>query len=74
MSRVNAQKAAGLDVIPGHVFRAWAEQLAGGFISNLSMAQAVVPTSFKTATLALSVLSHSPPSLRGALTDWFLHT
>ena len=53
LSKVNAQKAAGTDGIPGRVLRPCAEQLAGVFadIFNLSLAQAVVPTIFKTATI-----------------------
>ena len=43
----------GPDGIPGRMLRASAEQLTGVFkdIFNLSLAQAVVPTSFKTAPI-----------------------
>ncbi|KAI4872906.1 hypothetical protein NFI96_001928 [Prochilodus magdalenae] len=53
LRRVSARKAAGPDEVPGRVLKACAEQLAGVFtdIFNLSLAQAVVPTIFKTATI-----------------------
>ncbi|KAK3551793.1 hypothetical protein QTP70_026223 [Hemibagrus guttatus] len=60
LSRVNAQKAAGPDGIPGRVIRACAEQLTEVFmdIFNLSLAQSVVPTCFKSATI-VPVPKHS---------------
>ncbi|KAK1798910.1 hypothetical protein P4O66_007179 [Electrophorus voltai] len=53
LNRVNARKAAGPDVVPGCVLRACAEQLAQVFtdIFNLSLAQAAVPTCWKTSTI-----------------------
>ncbi|KAI4873926.1 hypothetical protein NFI96_030144 [Prochilodus magdalenae] len=53
LRKVSARKAAGPDEVPGRVLKACAEQLAGVFtdIFNLSLAQAVVPTIFKTATI-----------------------
>lgn len=53
LSRVNVWKAAGQDGIPGCVLRICAGQLARVFmdIFYLSLAQAVVSTSFKTATV-----------------------
>ena len=52
---MNVWKAAGRAGIPGCVLRACAEQLARVSIDiyNLSLDQAVVPTSFRTATIAL---------------------
>ncbi|KAI5094887.1 protein GUCD1 [Silurus meridionalis] len=60
LGRVNARKAAGPDGIPGSVVRACAEQLAEVFmdILNLSLAQAIVPTCFKSATI-VPVPKHS---------------
>ncbi|KAK3507242.1 hypothetical protein QTP70_012141 [Hemibagrus guttatus] len=60
LSRVNARKASGPHGIPGRVFRACAEQLTDVFtdIFNLSLAQAVVPTCFKSATI-VPVPKHS---------------
>ncbi|XP_072105251.1 uncharacterized protein [Mobula birostris] len=54
------RKAAGPDGIPGRVLRVCAGQLARVFtdIFNLSLAQAVVPTSFKIATI-VPVQKHS---------------
>ncbi|XP_062859991.1 polycystin-1 [Trichomycterus rosablanca] len=53
LSKVNARKAAGPDGIPGRVLRACAEQLAQVFtnIYNLSLAQATVPTCWKTSII-----------------------
>ncbi|KAI4877716.1 hypothetical protein NFI96_022799 [Prochilodus magdalenae] len=68
LRRVSARKAAGPDEVPGRVLKACAEQLAGVFtdIFNLSLAQAVVPTIFKTATI-VPVPKHSTAS---ALNDF----
>jgi hypothetical protein len=53
LSKVNVRKAAGLDGIPGRVWRTCAEQLSGVFtdIFNLSLAQAVVPVCLKTTII-----------------------
>ncbi|KAI4884740.1 hypothetical protein NFI96_025547 [Prochilodus magdalenae] len=53
LSRVNIRSAAGPDKVPGRVLRACAHELSGVFahIFNLSLAQAAVPTIFKTATI-----------------------
>ncbi|KAI4904741.1 hypothetical protein NFI96_002271 [Prochilodus magdalenae] len=63
LRRVSARKAAGPDEVPGRVLKACAEQLAGVFtdIFNLSLAQVVVPTIFKTATI-VPVPKHSTAS------------
>ncbi|XP_041843488.1 uncharacterized protein LOC121641437 [Melanotaenia boesemani] len=62
LSRISPRKAAGPDGIHGRVLRACVEQLAGIFtdIFNLSLAQAVVPTCFKTTSIVL-VLKHFNP-------------
>ncbi|KAI4886334.1 hypothetical protein NFI96_000178 [Prochilodus magdalenae] len=53
LSRGNVWSAAGPDGVPGHVLRACAHELSGVFahIFNLPLAQAAVPTIFKTATI-----------------------
>ncbi|KAI4882104.1 hypothetical protein NFI96_000101 [Prochilodus magdalenae] len=53
LSRVNVRSAAGPDGVPGRVLRACAHELSGVFahIFNLLLAQAAVPTIFKTATI-----------------------
>lgn len=56
LSRVNVQEAACPKGIPGCVFRV-CEGLLLTDIFNLSLAQAVVPTSFKT-TAIMVVLEH----------------
>ncbi|KAI4891818.1 hypothetical protein NFI96_002199 [Prochilodus magdalenae] len=63
LRRVSARKAAGPGEVPGRVLKACAEQLAVVFtdIFNLSLAQAVVPTVFKTATI-VPVPKHSTAS------------
>ena len=50
---VNPRKAAGPDGVPGKVLRACANQLSHIFcrIFNLSLAQAVIPTCLKSATI-----------------------
>ena len=63
LSRINTHKAAGPDNILGRVFRTCAEQLTGIFtdIFNLSLAQAAVPTSFKTTSI-VPLPKHSNPT------------
>ena len=53
LCRTNARKAAGPNGISGRVLRACAVQLSGVLtdIFNLSLAQATVPTCFKTTTI-----------------------
>ncbi|KAK3539575.1 hypothetical protein QTP70_010270 [Hemibagrus guttatus] len=53
LCRVNPQKAAGPDNIPGRMLRECAEQLADVFtdIFNISLSSAVVPTCLKTTTI-----------------------
>ncbi|KAI4889033.1 hypothetical protein NFI96_004409 [Prochilodus magdalenae] len=53
LSRVNVRSAASPDKVPGRVLRACAHERSGvfGHIFNLSLAQAAVPTIFKTATI-----------------------
>ena len=60
LSRINARKAAGPDGIPGRVLRVCAGQLAEVLtdIFNLSLAQAAVPTCFKTTSI-VPVPKHS---------------
>ena len=60
LSRIKARKAAGPDGIPGRVLRACAGQLAEVLtdIFNLSLAQAAVPTCFKTTSI-VPVPKHS---------------
>ena len=60
LSRINARKAAGPDGVPGRVLRACAGQLAEVLtdIFNLSLAQATVPTCFKTTSI-VPVPKHS---------------
>src|SRR4029434_4070046 len=60
LGRINARKAAGPDGIHGCVLRACAGQLAEVLtdIFNLSLAQAAVPTSFKTTSI-LPLPKHS---------------
>ncbi|KAI5626698.1 hypothetical protein C0J50_13742 [Silurus asotus] len=63
LSRISAHKAAGPDNIPGCIFRACAEQLAGVFVDifNLSLVQAAVPTCFKCTSI-VPVPKHSSPT------------
>lgn len=58
---VNPKKAVGPDGVPGKVLRACAHQLAHIFtrIFNLSLAQAVIPSCLKSATI-IPVLKKSP--------------
>ena len=60
LSRTNARKAAGPDGIPGRVLRACAGQLTEVLtdIFNMSLAQAAVPTCFKTTSI-VPVPKHS---------------
>ncbi|KAM7379021.1 hypothetical protein PAMP_017842 [Pampus punctatissimus] len=60
LSRINARKAAGPDGIPGRVLRACAGQLTGVMtnIFNMSLAQAAVPSCFKTTSI-VPVPKHS---------------
>ena len=60
---VNPRKAPGPDGVPGKVLRACAHQLSGVFcrIFNLSLAQAVIPTCLKSATI-IPILKKSPAS------------
>ncbi|KAK3523195.1 hypothetical protein QTP86_021749, partial [Hemibagrus guttatus] len=53
LCRVNPQKSAGSDNIPGRVLRECAEQLVDVFtdIFNISLSSAVVPTCLKTTTI-----------------------
>ncbi len=53
LEKVNAQKAAGPDNIPGRVLKECADQLAPVLtdIFNISLDQAVVPSCFKTAII-----------------------
>ncbi|KAK2912409.1 hypothetical protein Q8A73_006522 [Channa argus] len=62
LSQIGAHKAAGPDNIPVRVLKACAEQLAGVFtdIFNLSLAQAAVPTCFKSTSI-VPVPKHSAP-------------
>ncbi|KAK3547969.1 hypothetical protein QTP70_001637 [Hemibagrus guttatus] len=59
LCRVNPQKAAGPDNIPGRVLRKCAEQLADIF--NISLSSVVVPTCLKTTTI-IPVPKKSPVS------------
>ncbi|KAK3529628.1 hypothetical protein QTP70_032507 [Hemibagrus guttatus] len=63
LCRVNPQKAAGPDNIPGRVLRECAEQLAEVFtdIFNLSLSSAVIPMCLKTTTI-IPVPKKSPVS------------
>lgn len=63
LNRVNAWKAAGPEEVLGRVLRACALELSGVFahLFNLSLAQVVVPSIFKTATIVL-VPKHSTAS------------
>ena len=51
--QVNIHKAAGPDLLPGHVLKARTDQLASVFtdIFNLSLAKSVIPTCFKQTTI-----------------------
>ena len=51
--QVNIHKAAGPDGLPGCVFRACADQLAGVFTDNFNMSliESVIPTCFKQTTI-----------------------
>jgi hypothetical protein len=53
LKQVNIHKAAGPDGLPGHVFKAYTDQLASIFtdISNLSLTESVIPTFFKQTTI-----------------------
>jgi hypothetical protein len=53
--QVNIHKAAGPDGLPGHVLRAYADQLASVFtdIFNLSLSESVKPTCLKQTTVVL---------------------
>lgn len=73
---VNPRKAAGPDGVPGKVLRACTPQLASIFksIFNLSLAQAVVPSCLKSATI-IPLPNKSPiPSLNDYYKDWTLVT
>lgn len=87
LSKVNAQRADP-DGIPSCVLKDYAQQLARVFTDNfnLSLAQAVVPTSIKTTSI-VSVPKHSTataqngfhsvafnPSLPSDSRNWFCHT
>ncbi|KAK3528503.1 hypothetical protein QTP70_000581 [Hemibagrus guttatus] len=63
LCRVNPQKAAGPDNIPGRVLRECAEQLADVFtdIFNISLSSTVVPMCLKTTTI-IPVPKKSPVS------------
>ncbi len=63
LKRVNIRKAAGPDGITGHVLRSCAYRLAGLFSSifNESLANSVVPTSFKKSFI-VPVPKNSKPS------------
>ncbi|KAK0152895.1 RNA-directed DNA polymerase from mobile element jockey [Merluccius polli] len=60
LSRINPRKAAGPDGVPGHIYRACAEQLTEVWtdIFNLSLAQATVPECLKSTTI-VPVPKHS---------------
>ena len=53
LGSVNTRKAKGPDIIQGRLLREWPHQLADVFadIFNMSLAKAIVPTCFKTATI-----------------------
>ncbi|KAK3574279.1 hypothetical protein QTP86_004378 [Hemibagrus guttatus] len=63
LCRINPQKAAGPDNIPGRVLRECTEQLSDVFtdIFNISLSSAVVPTCLKITTI-IPVLKKSPVS------------
>ena len=65
--QVNIHKAAGPDVLPGHIPRACADQLESVFtdIFNLSQTESGIPTCFKETTIVpvpknTKVIRHSP--------------
>ena len=51
--QVNILKAAGPDGLPGHVLKAYLDQLSSVFtdIFNLSLTESVIPTCFKQTTI-----------------------
>lgn len=63
LRQVNQRKAAGPSGIPGRLHVACADKLSGILttILNLSLTQAIVPTSLKTATI-IPILSNYRPS------------
>lgn len=65
LKRVNVRKAVGLDGIPGHVLRSFADQLAGLLTSifNESFAQSVVPTCFKKSVIVPVPKNNKPSCL-----------
>ncbi len=67
-SKVNPQKSAGLDNIPGWVLKECADELADVLkeISNISLSQVIVPTCFKTST----IISISEISVVTCLNDY----
>ena len=78
---VNPRKAAGPDGVPDKVLRACAHQLSHVLckIFNLSLAQAVIPTSLKSATIipvpkkspTTGLSDYSPVALTPVITKCF---
>lgn len=78
---VNPRKAAGPDGAPGKVLKAWADQLSQVFttIFNLSLAQALIPSCLKSATIIPvpeksatdSINDYRPVALPPAITKCF---